>query len=122
MKQIRFGGFVVGVALLSAFTAAQAKHNNITKVVDDGTVIENVTLISPERGSLAAERPGGAKKDSEPRWLQYKHEDEKQSWPWWKRLIHRFERCPICRQKKRKNNKILRLMGKTPNRQTRWLR
>lgn len=49
MKQIRFGGFVVGVALLSAFTAAQAKHNNITKVVDDGTVIENVTLISPER-------------------------------------------------------------------------
>jgi len=49
MKQIKFGGFVVGFALLSAFTAAQAKQNTTARVVDDGTVIENVTLISPER-------------------------------------------------------------------------
>jgi hypothetical protein len=38
--------------------------------------------------------PEVRKKLSEPRWLQYKHESEKQSWPWWKRLIHRFQRCP----------------------------
>ena len=41
--------------------------------------------------------PEVRKKLSEPRWLQYKHESEKQSWPWWKRLIHRFQRCPICK-------------------------
>ena len=37
---------------------------------------------------------------SETRWLQYKHEAEKQNWPRWKRLIHRFQRCPICKPKK----------------------
>jgi hypothetical protein len=31
-----------------------------------------------------------------PRW---QHEIEKQGWPLWKRLIHRLQRCPICRPK-----------------------
>ena len=35
-------------------------------------------------------------KFSEPRWLLNKHLSEKQNWPWWKRLIHQFQRCPIC--------------------------
>jgi len=34
---------------------------------------------------------------SEPRWLLNKHLSEKQNWPWWKRLIHHFQRCPICK-------------------------
>ena len=31
-----------------------------------------------------------------PRW---QHEVEKQAWPTWKRLIHRLQRCPICKPK-----------------------
>lgn len=34
---------------------------------------------------------------SEDRWLQYQHLCEKQQWPWWKRLMHRLKRCPLCR-------------------------
>jgi hypothetical protein len=29
-----------------------------------------------------------------PKW---QHEIEKQGWPLWKRLMHRLQRCPICR-------------------------
>ena len=31
-----------------------------------------------------------------PRW---QHEMEKQSWPLWKKLMHRLQRCPICKPK-----------------------
>jgi hypothetical protein len=31
-----------------------------------------------------------------PRW---QHEIEKQSWPLWKKLLHRLQRCPICKPK-----------------------
>lgn len=41
--------------------------------------------------------PEVRKKLSEPRWLKYQHDVERQKWPWWKRFAHRFERCPICR-------------------------
>lgn len=34
---------------------------------------------------------------SEARWIEYRHESEKQNWPMWKRLIHRLSHCPICR-------------------------
>jgi hypothetical protein len=34
---------------------------------------------------------------SEARWAQCRHESERRCWPWWKRLIHRLDRCPICR-------------------------
>ena len=47
--------------------------------------------------------PEVRKKLAEPRWLRYKHESEKQDWPWWKRLIHRFRRCPICEPEKAKD-------------------
>jgi hypothetical protein len=30
------------------------------------------------------------------------HESEKQKWPWWKRLIHRLQSCPICKPEKEK--------------------
>ena len=46
--------------------------------------------------------PEARKKLSDARWLQYKHESEKQSWPFWKRLIHRFQRCPLCKPDKLK--------------------
>jgi hypothetical protein len=39
------------------------------------------------------------------RWLQHEHESEKQSWPWWKRMIHRLQRCPICKPEKEKGKK-----------------
>src|SRR5262249_52051291 len=44
--------------------------------------------------------PEVRKKLAEPRWLQYKHESEKQSWPWWRRLLHHVQACPTCRPKK----------------------
>jgi hypothetical protein len=47
--------------------------------------------------SMGVSDPEVRKKLSEPRWLQYKHQSDKQIWPWWKRLIHRFQRCPICK-------------------------
>ena len=65
------------------------------------------------RGRIVYEGPGGRmgisdpetrKKFSEPRWLQYKHESQKQSWPFWKRLIHRFQTCPFCRPEMVNNN------------------
>jgi len=40
------------------------------------------------------------KKLSEPRWVQYKHQTDMESWPWWKRLVHRFARCSICQSVK----------------------
>jgi hypothetical protein len=42
------------------------------------------------------------KKLSEARFLQYQHVFDKQNWPFWKRLIHFFQRCPICRPEKLK--------------------
>ena len=44
--------------------------------------------------------PEVRKQFSEPRWIQYQHESEKQSWPWWKRLLHRLRSCPLCRPAK----------------------
>jgi hypothetical protein len=35
---------------------------------------------------------------SEARWLQYKHESEKQGWSAWERFLHRFKSCPICKK------------------------
>jgi hypothetical protein len=50
--------------------------------------------------------PGLRKKMFEARWLQHGHEADKQSWPWWKRLIHRLQHCPTCRPEKEKQPKI----------------
>lgn len=47
--------------------------------------------------SMGMSDPEFRKKLSEPGWIRYKHQSEKLSWPWWKRLIHRFRRCPICK-------------------------
>jgi hypothetical protein len=33
-----------------------------------------------------------------PKWVEFQHFSEKKSWSWWKRLLHRFEHCPICSQ------------------------
>jgi len=37
------------------------------------------------------------RKLSEARWMQFQHEFELQSWPVWRRVIHRLMNCPICR-------------------------
>jgi hypothetical protein len=50
--------------------------------------------------SMGMSDPEARKKLSDARWLQHKHESEKQSWPFWKRLIHRFQNCPLCRPEK----------------------
>jgi hypothetical protein len=44
--------------------------------------------------------PEARKKLSEARWLHFKHQSEKQSWPWWKRLMYRFQSCPACKPEK----------------------
>lgn len=46
--------------------------------------------------------PESRKKLSDARWVQFKHQSDKKSWPWWKQLIHRFQRCPICKPEKLK--------------------
>lgn len=46
--------------------------------------------------------PEARNKLSEARWQQFKHQTEMQSWPLWKRLMHRFEDCPICEAEKAK--------------------
>jgi hypothetical protein len=46
--------------------------------------------------------PDVRKKLTEGRYLQYKHLSEREKWSWWKRLFHRFQRCPICRPEKDK--------------------
>jgi len=44
--------------------------------------------------------PEVRKKISDARWDHFKHLNDKQAWPWWRKLIHRFENCPICRPEK----------------------
>lgn len=46
--------------------------------------------------------PEARNKLSEARWQQFKHQAEMQNWPWWKRMKHRFEECPICGTEKAK--------------------
>lgn len=52
--------------------------------------------IEPWSGSMGVSDPEIQKKVFGPRW---QHEVEKQSWPLWKRLIHRLQRCPLCNRK-----------------------
>jgi hypothetical protein len=42
------------------------------------------------------------KRLSDATWLPIKHQSDKKKWPWWKRLAHRFEPCPICKPGKLK--------------------
>jgi hypothetical protein len=44
--------------------------------------------------------PEVRKKLSEARWIQYRHECDKQSGPWWKKLIHRFQPLPDLQARK----------------------
>lgn len=48
------------------------------------------------RDGMGFSDPELQKKVFGPRW---QHELEKQSWPLWKKLIHRFQSCPFCRPK-----------------------
>ena len=71
-------------------------------------------LRSERRGPFWADKaecimgmsdPEARNKLSEARWLQFKHQAEKQSWPLWKRLMHRLEECEICGSEKAKAQK-----------------
>jgi len=53
-----------------------------------------------EARSMGISDPDVRKKLSEARYLQYKHLSEPQKWHWWRRLFHRFQRCPICKPEK----------------------
>ena len=46
--------------------------------------------------------PENRKKLSDARWLPFKHQSDKMKWSWWKRLMHHFEPCPICKPDKLK--------------------
>ena len=46
--------------------------------------------------------PEVRKRLSEPRLQQFQHEEDKKKWPWWRRLMHRFQYCPACRPEKMK--------------------
>ena len=50
--------------------------------------------------SMGMSDPEFRKKLSEPGWIRYKHQSEKLSWPWWKRLIHRFRRARFANRGK----------------------
>jgi len=45
---------------------------------------------------MGISNPETQKKVFGPRW---EHEIEKQGWPFWKRLMHRLQDCPICKPK-----------------------
>ena len=45
---------------------------------------------------MGISNPEIQKKVFGPRW---EHEIEKQGWPFWKRLMHRLQDCPICKPK-----------------------
>jgi hypothetical protein len=46
--------------------------------------------------TMGISNPEIQKKVFGPRW---EHEMEKQGWPFWKRLMHRLQNCPICKPK-----------------------
>jgi hypothetical protein len=46
--------------------------------------------------TMGISNPEIQKKVFGPRW---EHEIEKQGWPFWKRLMHRLQDCPICKPK-----------------------
>jgi len=52
---------------------------------------------SPGSGFNGASDPGLRKRSIGPRLLQVQHQSEKRRWSQWKRLFHRFQRCPACK-------------------------
>jgi hypothetical protein len=50
---------------------------------------------------MGISNPEIQKKVFGPRW---EHEIEKQSWPFWKRVMHRLQDCPICKPKSQTRN------------------
>ena len=38
-----------------------------------------------------------------PAWVRQEHEIEKLKWTWWKRLLHRFQHCSICKPEKKES-------------------
>src|ERR1700745_2869369 len=62
--------------------------------------------------AMGVRDPEVRKKVFGPRW---QHEIENQGWPLWKRLIHRLQRCPICRpQVKNQDRKTQCIMRERP--------
>ena len=64
------------------------------------TINTILAVTMKEARSMGISGSDFRKKFAEARWLPYKHRSERQKWPWWKRLLHRFQRCPICRSEK----------------------
>jgi hypothetical protein len=58
-----------------------------------------IVIVSSDRPDfgvlpMGISNPEIQKKVFGPRW---QHEIDKQGWPLWKKLIHRLQRCPICK-------------------------
>src|SRR5580704_15482207 len=68
------------------------------RVAQDRGHFENCKRIGIQRMGMSD--PEARKKLSEARWLHFQHESEKQTWPWWTRLLHRFQPCPVCKPEK----------------------
>jgi hypothetical protein len=58
-----------------------------------GTLREGVVAVGVSDPELRKKLFG-------PKLVQFDHEQEKRSWPRWKRLMHRLRPCPICKPKK----------------------
>jgi len=58
----------------------------------------HLVITTPWSCSIGVSDPEIQKKVFGPRW---QHEIEKQSWPLWKKLLHRLQRCPICKPEPR---------------------
>jgi hypothetical protein len=83
----------VGIPVVSARVALAAHAERFNNAVSKCSKFRG--------GCMGVSDPEVRKKLSESSWVQFKHESEKQGWPWWKRFLHRFERCPTCRPEER---------------------
>jgi hypothetical protein len=67
------------------------------RITGDENGIFLVSQASKRRSkTMGISNPEIQKKVFGPRW---EHEIEKQGWPFWKRLMHRLQDCPICKPK-----------------------
>jgi hypothetical protein len=62
----------------------------------DGAAFFGAPSSKRRSKTMGISNPEIQKKVFGPRW---EHEIEKQSWPFWKRLMHRLQDCPICKPK-----------------------
>jgi len=78
-----------------ATSVARAAESNWDGLRHPG--LEVFEVHPTQEFTLGFSDPEIQKKVFGPRW---QHEVERQSWPLWKRLLHRLQRCPICKPRR----------------------